>query len=239
MAGKSGKSGKSLKRDLSFEYEIKITDNTGKVDSKIDLPNMKYHKYVLSNLRLLMDKTTYVVRISGKETIISISEAVLSKSKEISLDDKLSQIIDSDVISVNIKNTVINRNGIVNDNIIVVATYKYFEGFITYNQTYDNDMKDVLFDISKNGGKYIHKICLSVLKETETTTAMSAKSVKSVKFCLKPVFKCSKKLFDTIECNDIDMIITDKNIIDKLNLYTLDIHDNIKRIGVVVYGYNL
>lgn len=220
--------------NLIIRYNLSLKRNETKI---INLPDLKSSCFVLRSFELSCDNKSLDIKLNGKDTIISYSEAVLYQSCHFDLSDKLAQIIDSEKITCSIKNlTPAKEMNIVNIAIKFIYS-KIDDGNIIFNQFYSNlnpeGLINIINDIIK-AGKHITKIIwvspnklssIKLIPQFETTPTW-----------LTPITELSNN------DNQIIMDLTDDkydiDFVNQLTYYTLYLPDDVEKIGVIVYGYH-
>ena len=217
---------------MNFKYNLILKRGETK---KMELPNLKYSGLLLRKFSISSDQKAFDIKLVGKETIFSYGEAVFYHNSSFDLSDQIAQIIDSDTLSMTIKNLCTGKdNNTVN--LGVTLNYTRTEGNIIYNNTYTNlnpdGLANILEDIRK-AGKHITKIIF---------TSPNKLSLME----LKPQFEADPKWLDPhkIMVNQQNQIVIDlsqdeydPDMIHQLKYYTLSFSDNLEKLGVIVYGY--
>lgn len=219
---------------MSMNFKYNFILKRGEI-KKIELPNLKYSGLLLRKFSIISDQKAFDIKLNGKETIFSYGEAVFYHNSCFDLSDQIAQIIDSDTLTMTIKNLCTGKdNNTVN--LAVTLNYLRTEGNIIYNNTYTNlnpeGLANILEDIRK-AGKHISKIIFT-----------SSNKLSSLE--LKPQFEADPKWLDPhkILVNGLNQIILDlskdeydPDMMNQLKYYTLSFSDNIDKLGVIVYGY--
>lgn len=86
---------------LSFKYNLVLKRGETK---KLELPNLKSSGLLLKKFTITSDQKSFDVKLVGKETIFSYGEAVFYQANTFDLSDQISQIVDSDMLTMTIKN---------------------------------------------------------------------------------------------------------------------------------------
>lgn len=219
---------------MSMNFKYNFILKRGEI-KKIELPNLKYSGLLLRKFSIISDQKAFDIKLNGKETIFSYGEAVFYHNNCFDLSDQIAQIIDSDTLTMTIKNLCTGKdNNTVN--LAVTLNYLRTEGNIIYNNTYTNlnpeGLANILEDIRK-AGKHISKIIFT-----------SPNKLSSME--LKPQFEADPKWLDPhkILVNGLNQIVLDlskdeydPDMMNQLKYYTLSFSDNIDKLGVIVYGY--
>jgi len=203
---------------------------------KIQLPDLKSSCLVLSSFEINTSHKEVDFKLKGKDIICSYGEAVFYQTCLFDLSDKLSQIIEADKITVDVKNLCTVKD-MSNINIKLTFTYaKMDEGIILFNNIYTmlnaDGLSNILGDISK-AGKHITKIILT--SPNQISSVELVPQFESDPIWLKPVKFVSNKNNQIIIDLNSDELETD--LIPQLCHYTLTVPDNLEKLGVIVYGY--
>lgn len=219
---------------MSMIFKYNITLKRGET-RKLELPNLKYSSLLLRKFSILSDHKSFDIKLIGKETIFSYGEAVFYQTDAFDLSDQIAQIIDSDILTMVIKNLCTGKD---TNTVSLEITLNYLktEGNIIYNNIYTNfnpeGLSNILEDIRKSG-KHITKIVCT-----------SPQKLSSME--LKPEFESEPNWLQTIKvlCNQHNQIVVDlsseeydADFIQQLKYYSLILPDNLEKLGVIVYGY--
>jgi hypothetical protein len=217
---------------LNFTYNLTLKKNDTK---KLELPNLKSSGLLLRKFSINSDFKSFDIKLVGKETIFSYGEAVFYQSKTFDLSDQIAQIVDSDTLTMTIKNLCTMKDA-PTVNVSIVLNYLRTEGNIIYNNTYTNltpeGLSNILEEIRK-AGKHITKLIWT-----------SPNKLSSIE--LKPQFESEPKWLEaiTLTANQNNQIVIDlskeeydSDFIANLRYYNLNIADNLEKLGIIVYGY--
>lgn len=215
---------------VSIKYDLVLKRSEVK---RIELPNLKSNGLLLKKFTMISEQKSFDIKLVGKETIISYGEAVFYQSNIFDLNDQLALIVDSDTISMIVKNLCVGKDAGVN--LSIVLDYVKTDGNIIYNNTYNNlnaeGLANIVEDIRK-AGKYLTKIIFT-----------SPNKLSSINF--KPQFIADPAYLNQITVNSDrnNHVIMDLsndeygNFSSESRHYILSIPDNIEKLGVIVYGY--
>lgn len=130
------------KKVITLTYNHTIDDTQGKSETKFQIPNLKWKMYILSSFKITSNekRTTYEIKLNGKELLLNIGEAVISQTDTFDLSTKLSQIVESNDLVMSIRNMypLISKECKKMDILNFTFYYKYFEGYILYNNVFTN-----------------------------------------------------------------------------------------------------
>lgn len=216
---------------LAIKYNLVLKRGETK---KLELPNLKSSGLLLRKFTIISDQKSFDIKLVGKETIVSYGEAVFYQSSIFDLTDQIALIVDSDTISMTVKNLCAGKD-LNTVNLLVTFFYVKTDGNIIYNNTYTNlnpeGLSNIIDDIRK-AGKHLTKIIFT-----------SPNKLSAIDF--KPQFECEPAWLTPIsaESNKNNQIVIDLssekygNFSSELRNYTLGISDNVDKLGVIVYGY--
>lgn len=220
---------------LAFHYHLELKKNE---TQKLHLPNLKSECLLLRSFEINSEYKSFEIKLTGKESIVSYSEAVFYRSNHFDLSENLSQIIDAEYIVVTVKNICTAKDA----NVVRLSmTFHYSkrnEGNIIYNNVYTNfnteGMATILSDIA-SAGKHVTQIVWT--SPNKLTSLELLPKFESDPIWLKPI----KEITDSH--NQIVMDLTDPekydpNLISQLLHYRLNVPENVEKIGVIVYGYH-
>lgn len=217
----------------TFTYKIKQLRRNE--DRRFELPNLKSDNLLLHSIEFIGDQKFIELKLCGMGVnIISYGEAMLNHQTLFDLSNRISQIIDAERLSFNIRNTGNSGNNQLIDCTLLFKYTKINDGEIIGNQTFSNFSADGLESIIgyiNSSGKYVNKCVLT-----------SNKPISSISL----VPKCTSD----IDWNPSIDILADKNnkviidfnsyefdLLQRLPFYTLSLPDNIEKLYLVIYGY--
>lgn len=219
---------------LIFRYNLSLKRSEIR---KLDLPDLKSSCLILRSFEITSDQKSFDIKLTGKDTILSYGEAVFYQSTKFDLSDKLSQIIDSDKIQVQVKNLCTSKDANMVNLSMTFNYTKMNDGYIIYNNTYTNlnpeGLATILHDIS-HAGKHITKFVWT-----------SPNKLSSIE--LIPQFASEPEWLQSIKevANNQNQIVMDLNdpkydpdLVNQLCYYTLTVPDNLEKLCVIVYGYD-
>jgi hypothetical protein len=161
---------------------------------------------------------------------------VFHQTDSFDLSDQVSQIVESDILTLTVKNLTTGKDATtVNCNIIL--SYQRTEGNIIYNNTYTNlnpdGLANILEDIRKSG-KYITKIYFT-----------SPEALSGIE--LEPQFKSDPEWLNPIKLTrdsqhnhivvDLSNQEWDADFVENLRYYRMVLPDNVEKLCVVIHGY--
>jgi hypothetical protein len=221
---------------LTVTYPVTIKRN----DSiKLELPNLKSSCLIPIKLNFVfLESKSFDIKLSGKETILSLGEAVLLQSTTFNLSDYQSLICESpDTLELTIKN--LNTGSSRDHSLTVHITYEKHSGHLIYHSLYGNltpdTFRQILCDIRKSG-KYINRI---ILTSSSKLTAIT----------LNPILTTTPEWLQTYNLladanNQIVINLSgddfDQEFIDQLRHYELIIPestDSNMKLGLLIYGF--
>jgi hypothetical protein len=219
---------------IVFTYDITLKKGETRT---LELPNLKSQCLVLHSFKVKSDHKTFDIKLIGKQTILSLSEAVFYHLDTFDLANQVAQIVDADPLTITIKNmcTTKDANTV---SLTITLNYIVHTGTIIYNNIYNNmnseGLATILNDV-RNAGKYITKIVWT-----------SPQKLSSIEF--HPQFGSNPGWLEPIlvtanQHNQVIMDLSnqdesyDSDVINQLRYYTMTMANNVEKLGVVVYGF--
>lgn len=204
---------------------------------KLTLPNLKSSCLLLRNFEMKCDQKAIDIKLKGKDTLVSYGEAVFYQSSVFDLSDKLSQIIEADNISVEIKNLCTSKDAVTANLNLVFNYSKIDEGRIIYNNVYTllnpEGLANILTDISK-AGKHITKLVWT--SPNKLTSLDLIPQFETQPVWLKPL-KLMSDTQNQIVMDLNDDTTYDPDLVNQLIYYSLKVPENLEKLGIIVYGY--
>lgn len=216
---------------LAIKYNMTLKRGETK---KLELPNLKSSGLLLRKFAITSEQKSFDIKLVGKETIVSYGEAVFYQSNIFDLSDQIALIVDSDTISMTVKNLCAGKD-LNTVNLLITFSYVKTDGNIIYNNTYTNlnpeGLGNIIDDIRK-AGKYLTKIIFT-----------SPNKLSGIDF--RPQFESEPGWLNPISAtsNKNNQVILDLsseeygNFSSELRHYILGLPDNVDKLGVIVYGY--
>ena len=217
---------------MIFKYNLNLKRGETK---KLELPNLKDSSLLLRKFSIVSDHKSFDFKLVGKETIFSYGEAVFYQANTFDLSDQIAQILDSDMLTMIIKNLCTGKDANT-VSLTISLIYSKTDGNIIFNNAYTNlapdGMSNILEDVRK-AGKHITKI---VWTSPNKLTSLE----------LKPEFESEPNWLQPIKAianqnNQIVMDLSTENydpdFIHQLKYYNLTFPDNLEKLGLIVYGY--
>lgn len=218
---------------IVFTYNFVLKKSETK---KYELPDLKSSCLLLKSFEIITEQKSLDIKLVGKDTILSYGEAVFHQLNKFDLTDKMAQIVDSDKITVVVKNLCTLKD-VVNVNLTMNFNYqKITDGYIIYNNIYTNlnqeGLQNILNDIS-HAGKHVTKFIWT-----------SPNKLSAIE--LTPQFESTPQWLVPIKelCNTHNQVIMDltdpkydPDLVNQLCYYNLSIPDNVEKICVIVYGF--
>jgi hypothetical protein len=215
-----------------YVYDLELARQEIK---KLVLPNMKSKSMFLYQIELLSNNLKQIeIEVTGRGPIFKLNEAIFYDTTVINLNDYINQIISSNELIMNVKNVnmAINKDGQTNI-ISIKLSYKSYEGGIIFSNSYVNlekkGLNDIIDELSKVS-KYVTKIVF--------TSPSKLSSIELVPLCksIPEQFKSYTYIADSN--NKIIIDVNDTSFIDNIKYYSLNLQEELDKIGVVVYGFN-
>ena len=215
-----------------FQYSLQLKKGE---TTKLVLPDMKYDSYFLTNMTISgKDHTLSEIKLTGKDPLLTINEALFYQSSSFNFQDQLSQIIASPELILTLKN-LNNAKDVPFISINVDLTYSKVEGNIIYSNCYINlNVEGVsgILDELKKLSKHITKLAFV------SPNKLSSIEFKPLCTSLPEQYPHHTFIVDSYNKIIIDINETDPYLIDNLKYYSLVVPDNIEKLGIIVYGFN-